>query len=77
MPTTDGQLFMDEFIGEVISIDRLVDFRVISRPNEAVVAQVSFGGGLPVEDTKFTGVGRTMGFALADVREQIRQHYGR
>lgn len=77
MPTSDGQYFCDEFVGEVIGIDRLVDFRLVMRPNENVVAHVVFGGGIPAEDNKFTGMGRTMGFALADVREQIRDHYGR
>lgn len=81
MPTADGQLFCDEFIGEVIGIDLVRDFR-LQLPGEhdrerVVIATVSMGRGPHFDRNAFEGSGRTMGFALAALREQIRNHYGR
>lgn len=81
MPTDDGQYFCDEFIGEVIVIDLLRDFR-IQLPGEhssdrSVLATVSMGRGPHFDRHEFEGRGKTMGFALAELRERIREHYGR
>lgn len=82
MPTKDGQYHTDEFIGEVIGIDLMRDFRIVipdtdERPRPDVKAIVAFGRGPASECMSFTGRGKTMGFALADVRQQVREHYGR
>lgn len=79
-PRTDGQMFTDEFIGEVIKIDLLREFRV-ELPSDhsaerGVRTTVSMGRGPSFDRNEFIGRGKTMGFALADVRSQIRGHYG-
>jgi len=85
VPTTDGQYHCDEFIGEIIGIGRVWGFTIemlderTTALDRRVVAAVVLGDG-PSPDAptrRFVGQGRTMGFALADVREKIRDHYGR
>lgn len=90
MPTSDGQMFADEFIGEVIGIGRLTRLE-ISMPVDPVDLMSAPRGGSagaiaiaylrdphrPTDEHVFTGSGKTMGFALAEARQQIREHFGR
>lgn len=78
MPATDGQLHCDEFIGEVIGIDRLRSLHFDMTGEGSVIVSATFWKEPRDYDPKsFVGFGRTMGFALADVRQKIREHYGR
>lgn len=94
MPTADGQLFCDEFIGEVIGIARLTKLHI-----DLPAAQARSGdwttapGGsaefatialIEMQDPNdnasfynFRGEGKSMGFALADARRKIAEHFGR
>lgn len=81
----DDQMFCDEFIGEVIYIDLLREFK-IELPSElgsrrltddSVVATVSMGRGPHFERFNFEGRGKTMGFALRSLRTKIQEHYGK
>ena len=80
MATADGQLFTDEFITEVIGIDLLRAFHIDlpgepQKTHQHVVVTTTLG---VADDVRvFHGEGRSIGFALADCREKIRQHYGR
>lgn len=82
MPTTEGQYRTDEFIGEVIGIARLCKFQLDmaydDAPEHRVQAWVAFDSlDMLGTVTDFRATGRTMGFALAAVRQQIKEHYGR
>lgn len=89
--TPDGQYHADEFIGEVISIGRLTRLDIqmpvdpvdlLSAPRDGAAAAIAIaylrdpGDNYRTEHV-FTGHGRTMGFALAEARQQIRDHFGR
>jgi hypothetical protein len=78
MPTADGQMYADEFIQEVISIDRLRHLNFDLSAEGFVLASAEFWkdhNDVPVR--RFSGSGKTMGFALKALRERIRDHYGR
>jgi hypothetical protein len=77
MPTPDGQLHCDEFIGEVISIDRLRHFSIDASGEDSVLASCAFWRTVNDQPVRFSGYGKSIGFALASMREQIREHYGR
>lgn len=85
MPTRDGQYHTDEFIGEIIGIGRLwsltidmLDERHCGIDRRVVVAVVLGHGPSPDAATsRFVGRGKSMGFALAEAREGIREHFGR
>lgn len=91
MATADGQMFTDEFIGEVITIARLTKLTI-----ELPVDRTRVGDWMrsdPTDDParvhvemadpntgdfhNFTGSGRTMGFALKRCREEIATQFGR
>lgn len=76
MPTQDGQLYADEFISEVIGIDRLRHLNFDLTGNNFVLASSSFGHDLQ-DQQRFFSSAPTIGLALADMREKIRAHYGR
>lgn len=80
-PREDGQMFTDEFIGEIIGIDLLREFRIWlpggHSTDREVRASVSMGRGAHFDRNELTGTGVTMGFALAELRSKIRDHYGR
>lgn len=78
MPTADGQYHLDEFVGEVIGIAHLrrLNIEMPAKGERGIVLIVGFDhptdGWVP-----FTSMGeRTMGLALADVRQQIRDRWG-
>jgi hypothetical protein len=75
--TDDGQYFLDGFIGEVIGIDRLRHFKIDASGEGIVLASVTFWKTFNDQPLHFSGSGKTMGFALANLREHIREHYGR
>jgi hypothetical protein len=84
MPTADGQLFTDEFIGEVIGIARLRRLDIQQDPDSVsddrcgvFVVFDRIPGRAPEEQATFTGKGRTMGFALANARHAIKERWGR
>ena len=81
MPTPDGQYHTDEFITEVVRIDLLRELRIQLPDRDHmpgdVKATAAFGRGPLSETFSFTGRGKTMGFALAELRERVREHYGR
>ena len=82
MPTADGQLYADEFIGEVIGIARLRHLNLDMSSDDLVLAHAGFEiaesrDGNHYDTRHFVGIGKTMGFALAALREKIREHYGR
>ena len=80
------QMFTDEFIGQVIVIGRLdslhidIDYRADELDERAsVVVELTFPPPVPhmSESThRYVGQGRTIGFALRDAREAIRQGTG-
>lgn len=79
MPTADGQYHLDEFVGEVIGIAHLrrLHLDMPKRNGDTVHAVVGFDH--PTEGwIAFTSMQtKTMGLALADVRQQIRDRWGR
>lgn len=77
MPTADGQMYADEFIQEVIGIDRLRNFSFDLTAESFVLVSAVFWRTHNDVRTHFSASGRTMGFALANLREEIREHYGR
>lgn len=79
MPTADDQYHLDEFVGEVIGIAHLrrLHLDMPKRNGDAVRLIVGFDH--PQEGwVPFTSLTtKTIGFALADVRQQIRERWGR
>jgi hypothetical protein len=80
MPTADGQYHLDEFVGEVIGIAHLrrLHLDMPKRNGDPVVLIVGFDH--PTDGwTTFQSLTehKTMGFALADVRQQIKERWGR
>jgi hypothetical protein len=79
VPTPDGQYHADEFIGEVIGIAHLrkLHLDMPAHNGDPVRAIVAFDH--PDDGwVAFTSINeRTMGFALADIRRQIRNRWGR
>lgn len=82
----EGQMFTDEFIGEVIGFGKLKQFGIsinetAEESEERVRVKVvmdlpsAIGGGY-YEET-FVAYNKTMGFALRDVREEIREEAGK
>lgn len=79
------QMHTDEFIGEVIVIGRLdklhIDIDYLAEMDERanVTVELTYPPAVPSmgpSTFKYVGQGRTMGFALRDAREAIRQGVG-
>jgi len=79
---TEGSTTPDDFIGEVISIFRLDSFHLSinhdwDTDRRVVVNANGMIPGPPAQRKAFSGCGPTMGHALEDCREKIRQEFGR
>lgn len=93
MPTADGQYHTDEFISEVIGIARLTKLHIdlpvaqarsgdwTTAPGGsaefAAIALIEMQDPNDANFYNFRGEGKTMGFALADARRKIKEHFGR
>jgi hypothetical protein len=79
------QMHTDEFLGEIIGIGKLKEWTIAvdeERPRDSRVRArlvmdlpAALGGGYYEE--KFVAYGKTMGFALREIRELVRNETGR